>query len=183
MEEVRQVIPGSHGPKIAEAVLQDLASRHEVLVLRAGQVALQGFEPALSKPQKEVRTRLWETLSQAGLTPPDVKELITTHGEETEVEGILRLMEADGEILNIDGGFFFARKAVEEAGNAVVEALGGKRDLGPADFKEVLPISRRHLLPILRFFDLTGVTTRRGDGREVALALPAGWGTLESPEK
>ncbi len=182
LEEVRQVIPGSHGPKIAEALLQDLSSQNEVLVLRAGQVALRNFEPALSRAQQGVRKRLGERLSQAGLTPPDLKELEAAHGEEPELEGILRLMEADGEILNIDGGFFFERRAVEEAGKAVVEALGGKTDLGPADFKDVLPVSRRHLLPILRYFDLTGVTTRKGDGREVASTLPAGWGTLDSSE-
>jgi selenocysteine-specific elongation factor len=182
LEEVRQVVPGGHGPKIADALLQDMASREEV-VSRAGVVARWGFEPALSEAQENLRSRLKETLSTAGLTPPDIKALEGMEADQGDVEGILRLMETEGEVVNIDGVFFFHRTAILEAGRAVVAALGGEMDLGPADFKEVLPVSRRHLLPILRYFDLTGVTTRKGDGREVASALPADWGTLESPVK
>jgi selenocysteine-specific elongation factor len=177
LEEVRQVVPGGRGPKLAEALLQEMVSCKEVVV-RAGEAARGGFVPSLSEAQERSRTRLRETLSSTGLTPPDVKELAATHADPTEVDGILRLMEADGELLNLDGAFFFERKAIVQAAEAVVGALGGQVDLGPADFKEVLPVSRRHLLPILRYFDLTGVTTRRGDGRDVASTLPPGWGTL-----
>jgi hypothetical protein len=182
MEEVRQVVPGSIGPKIADALLQEMASCEEV-VLRAGEVARWGFEPALSQAQKNLRNQLWENLSEAGLTPPDIKELSAMQTDQADVEGILRLMEADGAVVNIDGAFFFQRTAIEKAGRAVVAALGGETGLGPADFKKVLPVSRRHLLPILRYFDLTGVTTRKGDGRDVASAVPADWGTLEYPGK
>ena len=98
-------------------------------------------------------------------------------GPVQEVEAILRLMETRGEVVNLDGEFFFDTAAVRKAGDSVVAALGGRKDLGPADFKEVLPVSRRHLLPILRHFDLAGVTTRMGDGRNVARILPDGWGT------
>jgi selenocysteine-specific elongation factor len=182
LEEVRQVVPGRHGPRIAEALLQEMASREEV-VIRAGEVARGGFAPSLSEEQARVRSHLRKTLSDAGITPPDVKELSATHADPTELDGILRLMEADGEVLNIDSVFFFERGVILEAGKAVVEALGGQKDLGPADFKKVLPVSRRHLLPVLRYFDLTGVTTRRGDGRDVASALPQDWGTPEEPGK
>jgi selenocysteine-specific elongation factor len=182
LEEVRQVVPGGHGPKVAEALLQEMASSREVVV-RAGEVARDGFEPSLSEAQESFRTRLRKMLSSAGLTPPDVKELAATNADPAEVDGILRLMEAEGEVLNIDGAFFFDKKAIVQAAEAVVRALGGEAGLGPADFKEVLPVSRRHLLPILRYFDLTGVTTRIGDGRDVASTLPPGWGTLERPGK
>jgi hypothetical protein len=46
----------------------------------------------------------------------------------------------------------------------------GQQGLGPADFKEVVPVSRRYLLPILAYLDRTGVTRREGAGRTV---LPA----------
>ncbi len=180
LEEVRQVVPGGHGPKVTDTLLEDLASSRE-LVIRTGTVARWGFEPTLTGPQRETRNQIREEVSRAGLAPPDIKELVATHGEEAEVEGILRLMEGEGEVLCIDGEFFFDREAILTAGSSVVEALGGRTDLGPADFKEVLPVSRRHLLPILRYFDLTGVTTRRGEGRDVSPALPARWGTQERP--
>jgi hypothetical protein len=49
----------------------------------------------------------------------------------------------------------------------VSELLGGRSDLGPADFKDALPVTRKHLLPILAHFDQIGVTVRKGNVREV----------------
>jgi len=45
--------------------------------------------------------------------------------------------------------------------------LGGREGLGPADFRDVLPVSRKHLIPILNYFDGAGVTLRDADGRSV----------------
>jgi selenocysteine-specific elongation factor len=90
-------------------------------------------------------------------------------------------MEREGEVLGLEGGLFFLRSAVEEAGAAVVRELGGKGGLGPADFREVFGLTRKYLLPLLRFMDTVGVTTRVGEDRRVAEALPPGWGDLLPP--
>jgi selenocysteine-specific elongation factor len=88
-------------------------------------------------------------------------------------------MEGEGEILGLDPDLFFPAQAVWDAGREVVKALGGSSELGPADFRDTLPVSRKHLLPLLRFFDRVGITTRIGDGRKVATDLPSGWGTSQ----
>ena len=40
---------------------------------------------------------------------------------------------------------------------------------------EVLPVTRKHLLPILRHFDSVGITTRKSERRAVSNTLPDGW--------
>ena len=182
LEELRQVLPGAFGQKLAEAILQNLALKKR-LVLRGGTGALAGFSPSLSKRQVSVRAKLLTVLTEAGLTPPSLRELGETFGAEKELPAILRLMERDGEVVNLDGEFFFETGVVRTAGHLVVEELGGSKELGPADFRNALPVSRRHLLPLLRYFDLVGVTTRLADGRGVATDLPAGWGTPEEPRR
>jgi len=182
LEELRQALPGSFGPKLAEAVLQHLAVQDRLL-LRKGTAGLAGFRPSLSNRQTSVRTQLRSLLREAGLAPPSLRELGETLGNRSDLKGILRLMEEEGEVINLDGEFFFESEVVQEAGGAVIRGLAGLKDLGPADFREVLPVSRRHLLPLLRYFDLVGVTTRLGDGREVSLELPDGWGTREDPRQ
>jgi hypothetical protein len=59
----------------------------------------------------------------------------------------------------------------------VVAALGGRSGLGPTDFRDVLGVTRKYLLPVLRYLDVKGVTTRLGEDRTVAEVLPDGWGT------
>ncbi|NNM05251.1 MAG: hypothetical protein HKO65_09125 [Gemmatimonadetes bacterium] len=161
---------------MAEALLQDLAYKEEA-VIQGGVAALASFHPTLSARQEEVRESLRGLLAEAALAPPNLKELGEALGPTEGLEPILRLMENQGEVINLDGDFFFDKGEIHAAASSVIAALGGRRDLGPADFREVLPVTRRHLLPILRHFDLVGVTTRLGDSREVAASLPQGWGT------
>jgi selenocysteine-specific elongation factor len=176
LEELRQVLPGEFGPKLSEAILRTLAEGGRIRLER-GTARLADFRPSLTGPQEAARRELRTILVDAGLAPPNVKELGETLGMEEEVPGILGLMEVDGEVVNVDGDFFFHREAVHRAGRDVIAAHSGAEKLGPADFREVLPVTRRHLLPLLRYFDLIGVTTRIGDERKVAEEMPRSWVT------
>jgi selenocysteine-specific elongation factor len=174
MEELRQIPPGEWGRKLGEALLQALAAKEEI-VLRGGVASLGGFVPRLSREQEETRTRLRRVLEEAALSPPNLTELEESLGRDQDVPDLLRLMETEGEVVGLDGGFFFWQAAVREAGLALVSSLGGASGLGPSHFKEVLPLSRRHLLPLLRHFDTVGITTRREEERSVAPQVPPGW--------
>jgi selenocysteine-specific elongation factor len=175
MEELRQVPPGEWGQKVGEALLQDLATRRQVR-LRKGIASLEGFRPRLSGAQDETRAHLRTILEESALSPPGIGEMAETLGGADEIHEILRLMEADGEVVALDAGFFFWQESVRRAGLTLVSALGGASGLGPSDFKEVFPLSRRHLLPLLRYFDTVGITTRLEELRSVAREAPPGWG-------
>jgi selenocysteine-specific elongation factor len=180
LEEVRQAMPGKFGPKLAEAALQHLEASGD-LNLRKGVATLSTFRPRLTPAQQETRAQLQAKLRESGLAPPGLRELAEDLGPEEELQSILRLMESEGVVVSLEKDLFFAAEAVTNAGESVIARLSGKKDLGPADFREVLPVTRKHLLPLLRYFDLTGITTRIGDGRDVASEIPAGWGTPRSP--
>ena len=49
-----------------------------------------------------------------------------------------------------------------------MEELGGREGLGPAHFRDVLPVTRKHLIPLLGHFDAEGVTHRADGARKVA---------------
>jgi selenocysteine-specific elongation factor len=176
LQEFRQRLPGAHGSTIADALLEALVDRG-ALRSRGGLVALAGFRPRLTPRQESLRNELRHRLREAGLAPPTLKELAEEVDTREEIRDILRLMEEDGDVLALEGDLYFWREAVREAGRDVVEALGGEGGFGPADFREVLDLTRKHLLPLLRHFDTEGITTRVGDERSVAGRVPADWGT------
>ena len=80
---------------------------------------------------------------------------------------VLKLLEREGKLVNLDEDFFADAEIILEARHEVKKQLMGAKGLGPADFREVLPVTRKHLIPILSYFDRTGLTVRQGDGREV----------------
>lgn len=175
LEELRQGLPADSGQKLSDAILQRLAEESRIKI-KKGTAWLFDFRPSLTEAQLVARGQLLSILGAAGLSPPSVKELGETLEMEGEIPNILSLMEEDGEVVNVDGDFFFHREEVHRASLAVIEKFAGADNLGPADFREVLPVTRRHLLPLLRFFDLLGVTTRIGDQRKVAEEPPPLWG-------
>jgi len=177
LEELRQTLPRQSGQGLGEAVLRHLAETGAIRVDR-GVARLADFSPELSSKQARVRDGLRKRLEESGLAVPGLGELAdAVGGDAEEVEAILRLMESQGEVVALEGELFFARKALNRAGTAVVTSLGGRSGLGPADFREVLGVTRKYLLPVLRYLDVEGITTRVGEDRTVADRLPDGWGT------
>jgi selenocysteine-specific elongation factor len=176
LEELRQVLPGPRGPKLAEVLLQSLSDR-DLIEIRRGFVSLAGFQPSLSPHQTALQKTLRDTLQDAGLSPPTLRELTAAVGPDEDVEGLLRHMEEVGEVVAVDGQLFFWGEAIYQAGRAVVDAFGGRSGLGPSDFRDVLPLTRKHLLPLLRYFDTVGITTRLDEERSVVDSPPRDWGT------
>jgi selenocysteine-specific elongation factor len=176
LEELRQVVPGPMGAKLGEAALQALAGEGEI-TLGQGLAALKGFTIQMSEGQRKQKEQLKSRILEAGLTPPTLRELAEEVGPARELQPLLKVLEAEGLIVALEDELYFPAKAVHDAGVDLVMAMGGAHDLGPAEFRDVLDLTRKHLLPLLRHFDTVGITTRREERRTVAKVLPEGWGT------
>jgi hypothetical protein len=88
----------------------------------------------------------------------------------TDLWPLLHRMESEGLVRLVADGVYLSGAELDAAASRIRDALGGRRALGPADFRDTLPVSRKRLLPLLAYFDGLGVTVRAGDGRDV----PAG---------
>jgi selenocysteine-specific elongation factor len=137
------------------------------LAMRGGRVALAGFSPSLTSAQQALSDRLLATLDQAGCAPPRLDELRETSSAGDELLALLALLEADGRIVRLDHDLFIHHDHIQRVIQDVRSTFAGRTDLGPAEFRDVIPTSRKHLIPILEHLDRLGVTTRAGVGRAV----------------
>jgi hypothetical protein len=80
---------------------------------------------------------------------------------------LLLKLEAGGSLTRVDADLFFWSETLEGAIENVRTALAGRSDLGPSDFRDALPVTRRHPMPLLARLDQIGVTIRRGNLRDV----------------
>ncbi len=166
LERLRQALPGEAAGHLADPVLARLEEAGR-LRIEEGVAALADFRPSLSPEQEEARARLRDLYREAGLAPPAVRELPEALRTRPDLPELLRLMEAAGEIRALDEDLFVVPEALERAAREVEERLAGRSGLGPADFREVLSLTRKHLLPVLHHLDGRGVTVRRDDLRDV----------------
>ena len=128
------------------------------------------FKPTLTPEQEDMRSALAAQYRSAGLSPPAIHELSPALRDHRDLWPILKLLEEAGSIVALNDDFFASADAVSQAARDVQSRLTGRSGLGPADFREVLPVTRRHLLPLLACFDRLGVTVRRDRGRDVPVA-------------
>ncbi|GMR13312.1 MAG: selenocysteine-specific translation elongation factor [Gemmatimonadota bacterium] len=167
LEELRQRIPNDEESRLADGLLSILESEGK-LRMSSGIASIPGFQPELNPGQRKVYDTILRIYHDRGLTPPAVGELPGSLRKHRDLWPILKLLEVRSEIVALDGDFFMATSTLQAAESRVISELGGRHGLGPSDFKEVLPVSRKHLIPILAYFDRKGVTSRRDDGRDVA---------------
>lgn len=166
LDELRALAPGGAPRGLADAVLARLVESG-TLVVREGVVSSTDFQPRLTPAQEAVREEIRRRYREAGLEPPSTGDLPDDLREDPAFGTLVRQLEREGELVALDADLRVWGPALREAGERVVAALAGREGLGPADFKEVLPVSRRYLLPILRHFDGAGITRNTGDVRAV----------------
>ncbi|HUE77754.1 MAG TPA: selenocysteine-specific translation elongation factor [Longimicrobiales bacterium] len=165
LETLRRAAVGA--PALVQAALDELVT-DGVLEARDGRIARAGFRPALDDVRRERAEAVLRALEEAGAAPPAADELAALAGPEPRAaEEILHFLEAEGRIARLQPGLYMHSDVVDRLTAAVKGRLGGRSGLGPADFRDVVAVSRKHLIPILEHFDLIGVTVRHDDGRSV----------------
>ncbi len=171
LADLRAALPSHAHPRLANGI----ASRLEI----AGRLIVQGriarlpeFRAAFSPEEEELSRRILGVLGEAGLAGPATSELEEQVSGHPRTGPVLDFLAAEGRILLLGDAYWVATAALDQAANRVVRELGGKEGLGPADFRRVLPVTRKHLIPILAHFDSRGVTQRLESGRRVAARLP-----------
>lgn len=165
-EILREVVPERAPAGLADLLLGELLDDRR-LESRDGLLALPGHRPHLDEEQQALRSRLLELLEASGLAPPRVEELPGALARHPDLWPVLRLMESEGVLTSLEEGLFIATGHVTTAREDVQRALGGRSGLGPTDFKDVLPVSRKHLIPLLTWMDRQGITVRDRQGRHV----------------
>jgi selenocysteine-specific elongation factor len=171
-EQLRRAAPEGAHDALVDHTVAGLIERGE-LVMAHGRAALSGFAPALDPEQQADCDRILAAFADAGYAPPRLDEVAALVRRPAELTEIMALIEADGHLVRLDQDFFIHREHLERIAHDVRHHFAGRSDVSPAEFRDVVDTSRRHLIPILEHLDRTGVTVRAADGRAVP-ASPEG---------
>ena len=166
VELLRQKLPTRAEARLADLLLDEAVASDRIAV-RDGLVSRPGYVPSLTPGQVALRERLLDLYRQAGLAPPTVAELPVAQRESADLWPVLKLLEREGHLVNLDDDLFVDAPTIVEIRDQVKQQFSGAKGLGPADFREIIPVTRKHLIPILSYFDRTGLTIRQRNGREV----------------
>ncbi|MBI4513613.1 MAG: SelB C-terminal domain-containing protein, partial [Gemmatimonadetes bacterium] len=170
LEALRAAVPGSRTGALAQAVLARLDAAGRIVV-RGGVAALADFTPALDSRAAAVSDRVLERLRTAGLAPPDVKELSREFGE--DVLKVLKFLAQGGTVIPVTPNLYYDRAALAEARARIESFLATRALATPGDLKNILGVTRKHLIPILEWLDRQGITVRTPEGRKLRTREPS----------
>ena len=163
---IRAGLPDWAPTELADPIIDALCDAGK-LERADGGVRRAGFRPELTPDQEAASARLYDVLSSEGLGAPLVDELPDDLTGRSDFWPLVRHLESTGRVKLVADGLYVASDEIDAAVERIRAALGGRDGLGPADFRAVLPVSRKHLIPLLNYFDGAGVTLRQDQGRSV----------------
>lgn len=168
LDVMRTSLPARSQRRLADGLAARLVEAGRLVV--EGKVArLPYFVPILSPDEEIVERRILEVLAAAGLQGCTAGDLIAgLPGDGHGAKAVLAFLAAEGRIRLVGDAFWVAAPVLDDAAARVVQHFGGRSGMGPADFREVLGVTRKHLIPLLAYFDAAGVTERTDGGRRVA---------------
>jgi selenocysteine-specific elongation factor len=163
-EELRSRLP-KVDPSVFQAALDELL-KDGLIETEKDRVKIKIAESKKDKDLELLEAQIVKGLLRYGFTPPFVKDLaLEIKQPEGRLRDVLGRLVFEGKIVKVKGDFYFHRDVIEDLKQKVRSYLTQKKEMTPSDFKSVLDLSRKYMIPLLEYLDEIKVTIRTGDKR------------------
>jgi selenocysteine-specific elongation factor len=164
-EFVQQLLPRGTDAALTNFLLMDL-QREKIVTVQADALDIPGRSKNLGGAEGELAREIEKRFADAGLLVPPVSELIKTINQKPKViEGVIGFLVKQGTLIRLADGVYAHRDVIAAAGEKMATRKGEQIDV--SQFKDFFGLSRKVAIPLLEYFDKTGVTKRQGDVRQV----------------
>ncbi len=162
---LRREVDESRSRELIDGCLDDLV-RAGGIVVDGPRVRLPGHRAQLTDAEQSAREALLTAVTEAGLEPPMVADLVErAHGDEALLHDLLELLVEERSLVAVSPDLYVSAPAESSLRAAALGVLQRTSPAQASDFKEVLGVSRRYLIPYLQHLDANHVTRRTADGR------------------
>jgi selenocysteine-specific elongation factor len=129
-------------------------------------VRLSTHKVSLRSDQAEVKGKVESFYRRVGLQPP-VKTVIAEELalDQTALKEALTLLLADNRLVKVSEEIAIHTESITPLKEKVIRFLETHEKIDMQDFKEISGLSRKYSIPVMEYFDRSGVTVRVGDHR------------------
>jgi len=167
MEPLRAATVGDWSPKIFRVLIDALVSAR-VVAREQSLLRLPSHRVALQRDEADTAVRAEAMIAAGGVTPPSLKDVEKAIGvARTKLQAILKQLEREGRVVQVDSELWFAREPLERARAVIREHAAAHGQIDAATFRDLLGASRKFSIALLDYFDRTGFTMRVGDVRKL----------------
>jgi selenocysteine-specific elongation factor len=166
-EELRARAFADAPPAAFDRVMAELAAAGRVRRL-ADAVALAAHQVTLTAGESEARQVLVDAAREAGLAGVEAKTLADRFGKDPRlVERVGRVLVAEKVLDRVGDVLLVQRERLDALKEDVRRRFPSGSKLEVSAFKEMIGLSRKHVIPLLEYLDRERVTRRAGTDRVV----------------
>lgn len=167
--EVARRAAGRAPATLVESAIDALVEAGQV-ERRGASLARAGQRIELGADDRALVERALELYGRAGLEPPETPALAEELGvDPARLRSLLRHLEERGRVIKLASDWYADPAALAQAERMLIERLGGEEEgADTGAFKELFGVTRKYLIPILEYFDRSGLTRREGNRRVLA---------------
>ena len=167
LEEVRARTAGSVSARLFRD-LTDLLATEGVCVRDGNHLRLPDHRVEMSAQEKSLSGKITAALAKTPLAPPYLKEMEKALGvERPKLNEVIRVMERQGEIVRVTTELYYLKDSIDRIKADLYSYFEDHEEMSAATFRDILQSSRKYTIPVLEYFDRTGVTMRVGDVRKL----------------
>jgi selenocysteine-specific elongation factor len=149
-------------------LLVEHAAQRGELRRRGNVVHTKDHAASLSGGDEALALRIRDRISTAAAMPPTTKELAAEIGADAaRVTKICAVLVLRGELEKVTPELFFSREVLADVGARLADKLRSDGEITPAGFRDLIAASRKYGIPLLDWFDRSGLTIRVGDVRRL----------------
>ncbi len=167
LEAARTALPEPLSAKLFRLLVQELIDAQAV-VREGSLLRLPDYQIAVPEADRALVQRILSALAHDPLSPPDAKQLAASLSvDHRKLVGLMRAMEQQQALVGVAPELYFLRGTVDEVRADLVNTMSTSGDMTTAQFRDRHKTSRKYAIPLLEYFDRTGVTVRIGEVRQL----------------
>ena len=164
-EELRTVLGRFIDAKLFHMAVKDLEKTGRLVIDREN-IRLSGHRVDLKGELEELREAIVRIYLEAGLTPPTTKEAMARFAaRKSQAESVFGVMLKEGSLVKISENLYFHRDVMQRLREDYRNLLIREGKAAPVNFKELTGLSRKFIIPLMEYFDMTKLTIRAGEHR------------------
>lgn len=138
------------------------------LARRGSTAALPDHRISMSDADEELVFRVLQAIRDAGATPPSFKQIEEVFGVPVKrVAELVTVLVERAEVVKVAPDLAYDSVIVAEIEERLRDHLEREREITAAGFRDLISASRKYSIPLLDYFDRSGVTIRSGDYRKL----------------
>jgi selenocysteine-specific elongation factor len=169
LEVARQSL---HDPEVADAVAADLVRTGDAAIDGAT-VRLASHQPQAEAGRRDAVTRVGNALRDAGFEGKTLPELGPA-APSADLPGILEYLMREGRVVRVGRERYYDAGVLDQMVGLTADALAQSGQVGVAQLRDRLGLTRKYLIPFLEWLDAQGYTVRTGDIRRPGPRLTKG---------